>query len=219
MRYYYVAQQQWGHASYASICYETALFLWLFRDIPANYSLLSHCAAAFGNLRKLSTFRASRQEILNKRRPKEEYCMDKNSETTDTKPAGKKDAPQAFREIAEKGPTQANETYEKMNAATIEASEVIKNSYSTAVKGMQDYNNKIIEFAHANTNAAFDFVQKMSGVKSPAAFIELWTEHSRKQVETLTEQSKELAALTQTVTLASAEPFKTGVTGALKRAA
>src|ERR1019366_7194509 len=145
--------------------------------------------------------------------PKEEYCMDKNSETTDTKPAGipKKDAPQAFREIAEKGPTQANETYEKMNAATIEASEIIKNSYSTAVKGMQDYNNKIIEFAHANTNAAFDFVQKMSGVKSPAAFIELWTEHSRKQVETLTEQSKQLVALAQKVTDATAAPLKTGV--------
>jgi phasin len=219
MRYYYVAQQQWGHASYASICYETALFLWPFRYFPVNYSLRAHCFAAFGNLRKLSTFRASRQEIFNNRRPKEECCMDKNSETTDTKPAGKKDAPQAFREIVEKGPTQANETYEKMNAATIEASEIIKNSYSTAVKGMQDYNNKIIEFAHANTNTAFDFFQKMSGVKSPAAFIELWTEHSRKQVETLTEQSKELAALAQTLTLASAEPFKTGVPDALKRAA
>ena len=145
--------------------------------------------------------------------------MNKNSETTDTKPAGKKDAPQAFREIAEKGPTQANETYEKMNAATSEAVAVIEISYSSAVKGMQDYNNKIMEFAHANTNAAFDFVQKMSGVKSPAAFIELWTEHARKQVETLTEQTKELAALAKKVTLASAEPFKTGVTDALKRAA
>jgi len=30
---------------------------------------------------------------------------------------------------------------------------------------MQEYNNRIIEFAHANTNAAFDFVQKLSGVK------------------------------------------------------
>ena len=137
--------------------------------------------------------------------------MDKNSETTDTKPAGKKDAPQAFREIAEKGPTQANETYEKMNAATSEAVAVIEISYSSAVKGMQDYNNKIMEFAHANTNAAFDFVQKMSGVKSPAAFIELWTEHSRKQVETLTEQSKQLVALAQKVTHATAEPLKTGV--------
>ena len=94
-------------------------------------------------------------------------------------------------------PPQAKETYEKMNAATTEAADLIKNSYSTAVKGMQDYNNKVIEFAHVNTNAAFDFLQKMSDVKSPTAFVELWTEHARKQVETLTEQSKQLAALAQ----------------------
>jgi phasin len=97
--------------------------------------------------------------------------------------------------MAEKGTTQAKETYEKINAATTETANFIKNSYSTAVKGMQDYNNKIFEFTHANTNAAFDFVQKMSGVKSPSEFLELWTEHARKQVETLTEQSKQLAAL------------------------
>ena len=51
--------------------------------------------------------------------------------------------------------------YDKIDAATTEAADLIKNSYSKAVKGMQDYNNKIIEFAHANTNAAFDFVQKL----------------------------------------------------------
>jgi hypothetical protein len=84
----------------------------------------------------------------------------------------------------------------------------LPNSYSTAVKGLQDYNNKAIEFAHANTNAAFDFVQKLSGVKSPSAFLELSTKHARKQVETLTEQ---LAALAQKATLATAEPLKTGV--------
>ena len=110
--------------------------------------------------------------------------MDKNTETTAPKLASipKTDAPQAFREIAEKD--------EKMNGATTEAADLIKNSYSKAVKSMQDYNNKIIEFAHANTNAAFDFVQKLSGVKSPTAFVELWTEHVRKQGETLSEQSK-----------------------------
>jgi phasin len=156
---------------------------------------------------------ASRQEILNRRRLKKEYIMDKNTETTAPKLAGipKKDAPEAFREMAEKGTTQAKETYDKMNAATTEAVDLIKNSYSKAVKGMQDYNSKIIEFAHANTNAAFDFVQKLSGVNSPTAFVELWTEHARKQVETLTEQSKQLAALAQKVTLTTAEPLKTGV--------
>jgi phasin len=147
--------------------------------------------------------------------------MDMNTETTATKPAGfpKKDSPQAFREMAEKGTTQAKETYEKMNAATTEAADLIKNSYSTAVRGVQDYNNKIIEFAQANTNTAFDFVQKMSSVKSPSEFLELWTEHARKQVEKLTEQTKQLAALAQKVSLATAEPLKTGVAEAFNRAA
>lgn len=136
--------------------------------------------------------------------------MDSTTKTTTTKPA----TTQAFRATAEKGSAQAKEVFEKMNGITVEATEMIKNSYSTAVKGAQDYNTKVIEFAQANTEAALDFVQKLSGVKSPSDFIELSTDHSRKQFETLTEQTKELAALAQKVTLASVEPLKTGVTKA-----
>jgi hypothetical protein len=85
-----------------------------------------------------------------------------------------------------------------------------KNIETTAtVEGMRDYNNKVIEFARANTNAAFDVLQKISDVKSSSVFVELWAEHVRKQVETLTEQSKQLAALAQKVTFATADPLKT----------
>ncbi|WGJ13396.1 phasin family protein [Methylocapsa sp. D3K7] len=145
--------------------------------------------------------------------------MDKNAETTEPKPAGipKKGAQEAFRESAEKGMTQAKETYEKMDAATTEASDLIKNSYSTVLKGMKDYNNKIIEFARANTNTAFDFVQEMSSVKSPTVFIELWKEHSRKQAETLTGQTKELTVLAKK--LMTETPLKAGVVDSFNRAA
>jgi phasin len=115
------------------------------------------------------------------------------------------------------GSPQAKEAFEKMNLATADAASLIKNSFSTVVKGAQDYHNKIIEFTQTNTVAAFDFVQKLSGVKSPSAFIELSTEHSREQFETLTQQTKELAALAQKVTLASAEPIKTGVSKAFSQ--
>jgi phasin len=133
--------------------------------------------------------------------------------TTATKPAGflETDAPQALREMAEKGTRQAKETFEKLSATTTEAADLIKNSSLTAFKGVQDYNNQFIEFGHANANAAFDFFQKLSGVKSPSAFVELWSEYVRKQLETLTEQTKQLAALAQKVTRATAEPLKTGV--------
>ena len=126
-------------------------------------------------------------------------------------------APQAFREMAEKGTAQAKEAFEKVSAATAETGDLIKNSYSTAVNGAQDYNTKVIEFAQTNTEAALDFIQKLSGVKSPSDFIQLSTDHSREQFETLTEQTKELAALAQKVTLAAVGPFKTGITKAFSQ--
>jgi phasin len=142
--------------------------------------------------------------------------LDSTTKTTTAKPASspKTDATQAFRATAEKGTAQAKEAFEKVSAATAEATDLIKNSVATAVKGAQDYNNKVIEFTQTNTKAALDFVQKLSGVKSPSDFIELSTDHSRKQFETLTEQTKELAALAQKVTLATVEPLKTGATKA-----
>lgn len=136
-----------------------------------------------------------------------------DSKSTTAKPA-KIDATQAFRATAEEGTAQAKEVFEKVSAATAEATDLIKNTVSTAVKGAQDYNNKLIEFAQTNTKVALKFVQKLSGVKSPSDVIELSTDHSRKQYETLSEQAKELAALAQKVTLATVEPLKTGVTKA-----
>jgi phasin len=121
--------------------------------------------------------------------------------------------------MAEKGTAQAKQSYEKMSTPTTEAGDLIKNSCSAAIKRVQDYNNKFTEFAHANTNAAFDFVQKSSGVMSPTEFVELSTEYARKQFETLTEQTKQLAAIAQKVTRATAEPLKTGVAKAFNHTA
>ena len=147
--------------------------------------------------------------------------MNMNSKTTSTQSTSfqNTDAPQAFREMAENSTKQAKETYEKMSAATTDAADLIKNSYSTAVEGVHDYNNKLIEFANTNINTTFDFVQKLSGVNSPSAFVVLSTEYGRKQFETLTEQAKQLTELAQKVTLATAEPLKAGVAKAFNQAA
>jgi len=49
--------------------------------------------------------------------------------------------------------------------------------------------------------------------------MKLSAEHARRQIETLTEQTKELAALGQKVMLATTEPLQTGVTKAFSHAA
>jgi phasin len=140
--------------------------------------------------------------------------------TAATKPTGftKTDAPRAFSEMAEKGATQAKGAYEKMGAATTEAADLFKTSCASGLKGAQDYNNKFMEFAQANTNAAFDFVQKLHDVKSPSEFIELSTHHARTQTETLIDQTKRLAELAQKIALAAAEPLNVGAAKAFHRA-
>lgn len=138
-----------------------------------------------------------------------------------TKPSGsaKTDAMQTLRETAESSSAQAKQGIEKMTAATLEANTALKNYCSTALLGAQDYNLKVIEFAQSNSQAALEFVQKLPGVKSPSEFIDLSTEFSRRRLEALTEQAKELAALAEYVTLTSTEPLKTGVTRAFNQAA
>jgi phasin len=145
--------------------------------------------------------------------------MNSPTKPNTVKPVGSSptDVTQAFRATADEGSAQAKESFEKMSAATAEATTLMKDSYSAAVKGVQDYNTKFIEFAHANTEAAFEFVQKLSSVKSPSEFIELSTIHSREQFETLGEQAKELTALAQKITLATAEPLKTGANKAFSQ--
>jgi phasin len=130
---------------------------------------------------------------------------------TNPKTKSKTDAAEQFREMAEKSATQSKEVYEKMSAAAGQTADVMQNCYLAAAKGVQDYNNKLIEFTHANTKAAFDFAQRMSNVKSPSEFVELSTKLAQQQLTTLTEQTRQLAALAQQVTLATAEPLKTSL--------
>ena len=131
----------------------------------------------------------------------------------------KMEVPAAFREIAEKSVAQAKDTYEKVKAATEEATDLIEDTYTTAVKGTVDYNLKVIEAARANANAAFDFASQLAGVKSLSEVLELTTAHARKQFEAVTEQTKDLAAAAQKLATDTAEPIKTGVTKAFKKVA
>jgi phasin len=138
--------------------------------------------------------------------------MDKSKTTTtksDSSP--QTDAPRAFSEMAEKGTMQTQEAYKKMTGASTETADLMKASSASALKGLQDYNNKFLEFAHKNSNAAFGFMQKLHDVESPSGFMELSTEHARSQTQELTEQTKVLAELAQKIALAGAKPLQEGL--------
>jgi phasin len=122
-----------------------------------------------------------------------------------------KAAPQALRDVAEKGAAQVKENLEKMTTAAGEATHIMKDTYSTSVKGAQDYSTKVLEFAHTNTNSAFEYARQLSSVKSPTEFFALSNTHMRQQFETLSKQAQELAAIAQKMTAATTESIKSGM--------
>src|SRR5258707_8112340 len=88
---------------------------------------------------------------------------------------------ETFRETAETAVDQAKNTYEKAKVASEQATDLLKETYATAAKGATDYNLKIIEFAHANTNTAFDFAQDLMEVKHPSELFALSPSHGKNR--------------------------------------
>jgi phasin len=130
-----------------------------------------------------------------------------------------KEATTAFREMAEKGIVQAKEGYAKMKTATEEATGILEHTYANASKGYADYGLKMIEAARKNSNAAFDFAAELLGARTLAQMVEISTAHTRKQIECMTEQARELSTLAQKVATTTAEPIKEGMSSLAKKAA
>src|SRR5215212_10930810 len=138
---------------------------------------------------------------------------------TNTRPkSSNTDAAQQVREMTETGAQQSKEVFEKIGSATSEAAQVMTNCCSAALKGMQDYSSKLIEFTQANAKSHVEFLQRVAGVKSPTEFFELSTSYNRSQLDRLADQAKQLTELTKQMTLAAAEPVKTGLAKVYNRA-
>ena len=116
--------------------------------------------------------------------------------------------------FTEQAAAQSKENLDKMGAAAQDATNLVKDTYSASMKGAQDYNAKLIELARINTEAAFGYAQQLSRVKSPAEFMELTTKYAREQFEAMAEQTRELAAFAQKMTLEAADPLKSRATKA-----
>jgi phasin len=127
--------------------------------------------------------------------------------------------PEQVRAFAEKGVSQARDGYAKFKDAAETHNLTIEAVFTRATKGASEYSAKLMEFMKANTSTTLDFAQELLGAKSPTEALELWTSHSRKQVETLTAQTRELGELSQKITSETMEPIKSSASKLFKPAA
>ena len=126
------------------------------------------------------------------------------------------EVPEQMRAFAEKGVSQARDSYAKFKDAAETHNGTIEAVFTTASKGVSEYSAKLMEIMKANTSASLDFAQELIGVKSPTEAIELWTAHAKKQFETFTANAKDLAALSQKVATETVEPIKTSASKLFK---
>ena len=129
------------------------------------------------------------------------------------------EVPEQVRAFAEKGVSQARDNYAKFKDAAETHNGTIEAVFTTASKGASAYSAKLVEFFKANTSSSLDFAQELFGVKTPAAALELWTTHAKKQFETLAAQAKELTELGQKVATETIEPIKASASKLYKPAA
>jgi phasin len=129
------------------------------------------------------------------------------------------EVPEQMRAFAEKGVSQARDSYAKFKDAAETHNGTIEAVFTTVSKGASEYSAKVMEILKAATSANLDFAQNLIGVKSPTEAMELWSSHARKQFETFSAHSKELAELAQKVATESAEPIKANASKLFKPAA
>ena len=126
------------------------------------------------------------------------------------------EVPEQMRAFAEKGVSQARDSYAKFKDVAETHNGTVEAVFTTFSKGASEYSAKLVEIMKANTTANLDFAQELLGVKSPSEAVELWTSQGRKQYEAFRVQGKELAELTQKIATETAGPIKAN---ALKPAA
>ena len=129
------------------------------------------------------------------------------------------EVPEQMRAFAEKGVSQARDSYAKFKDVAESHNGTIEAVFSSASKGASAYSAKLMEMMKANSTATLDLAQQLIGVKSPSEAMELWTAHAKKQYEAFTAYGKELAELSQKVAAETVEPIKTSASKLFKPAA
>ena len=115
---------------------------------------------------------------------------------------------QSLRGAFEKGVIESRAVFTKAKIAADETASAIEVSFAAAKDGALAINAKAFEALRANTDASFDFLKAVFAVKSLPDLVTLQTEFARKQVETLTAQTKDFSALAQKAVADAVEPLK-----------
>jgi hypothetical protein len=97
------------------------------------------------------------------------------------------------RRFTDKSTSAARETIER----SVSVVQVAEQSFSWSLAAMRELNGKLIDMAHANTDAVFDLASEVAGAKGPSDLVMIWSQYARQQFEMMIDQTRELTELGQ----------------------
>jgi len=159
---------------------------------------------------------------------REEFKMSDTTQTTTRSPKSRASAappaedsiaaetlrtevPSSVVDLLDKGLARAKDAHEKAAAILEHSTEALEEVYTCAKRGSGEYQQKLVEIARINANAAFDMAHELAGATTLAEMFERFLAHQRKQFELFTAQMKELSALTQKVVTETTEPIRSNM--------
>src|SRR5437763_11583988 len=115
------------------------------------------------------------------------------------------------RKSAEKRATNAaRETAARASDTAREAADRMQESSLRATEGFREYQLKVLSAAQANINAIFEYAQDALQARSMSELMELSASHSRRQLEAVAQQSREIANAAQKLATDTARPLGGG---------
>lgn len=115
---------------------------------------------------------------------------------------------ESVRAALEKGVAESRAAFVKAKVSADEAATAFEQSFTAAKDGVIAINAKALEALRTNTEANFEFVKASFAVKSIADLVALQSEFTRKQVDAISGQTKDIGALTQKTVADAFEPLK-----------
>jgi phasin len=128
------------------------------------------------------------------------------------------EVPSSVTDLLDKGLARAKDAHEKASAIFEHSTEAFEEVFTCAKRGSGEYQQKLLEIARTNANAAFDMAHELAEAKTLPEVFERFLAHQRKQFELFTAQMKDLSMLTQKVVAETTEPIRTGMAEPFKLA-
>jgi phasin len=100
--------------------------------------------------------------------------------------------PAEMRVLAEQSVEQAKLAFERFILAAHQTMNTLEGQAKTVQAGAKDVREKAVSYAEQNVGQAFDFAQKVVRAKDMNDLMRLQAEFIQSQMQTLTEQAKQL---------------------------